>query len=133
MSAASVSTVLTRGVDPRTKITFATKAPNRTAWIEIEYPVDAAPQGLLDDLATVGFAHDTRFHTLPPCPGVDENYNPAGYDVQEVILSGPAGTDLFSGWTADEARTHMAAARRVMRRHEVTGVPVWRKTLHDLL
>lgn len=132
-TASSTPTVLDRGVDPRTTITFATKSPHRTAWIEITHPVDAIPQGLLDDLAEVGFARDARFHTLPPYPGVDANYNPTGYDVQEVMLASPAGTDLFSGWTADEARTHMAAARRVMRRHGVTGVPVWRKTLHDLL
>ena len=126
-------TVLDRGVDPRTKITFATKHPNRTAWIELEYPVDAVPQGLLDDLAAVGFAHNPRYATLPPCEGVDEDYNLTGYTVQEVILGGPAGSDLFSGWTADEASTHMAAARRAMRRHDLTRVPVWRKTWRDLI
>lgn len=126
-------TVLDRGVDPRTKVTFATKHPNITAWLEIEYPLDAVPQGLLDDLAEVGFAQDSRCAPLPPCPGVDGHYNLTGYLVQDVHLGGPAGTDLFAGWTKDEARVHMRNARRVLRKHGLTNVPVWRKTWRDLI
>ena len=132
--APAASTALSRGVDPRTFITFATKHPNRTAWIEIEYPVDTVPQGLLDDLAAVGFAQNTRFVTLGPAEAYDRATGQnLGYISQEVTLAAPPGTGLFGSWTDDEGRTHMAAARRVFRKHGVTRVPVWRKTLHDLI
>jgi hypothetical protein len=133
-TAAPAVTTLAQGVDARTQSTFATKHPDHTAWIEIEYPVEAIPQGLIDDLAGIGFAESTQYARLPAMVAWDRaTGQDLDYRSQEVTLGGPRGSGLFGAWTDAEKRTHMAAARKVFRKHGITRVPVWRKTWRDLI
>ena len=128
-------------VDDRVALTFASSAPHATCWIEMTYPIDAVPQGLLDDLAAAGFAVDGRYRPAPPytpilnqgAPGQPTSIQFADYQVVDVLIGAPRGSALFGGWTPGEKRTHMAAARRVLRNHGFTDVPVWKKTLQDML
>lgn len=108
------------------EITFATRDNDRaTHWIEGEYDADAKPEEFLADMEAIGFTEDGM--SLPPYTSAE-----AGCRVQSFHLT-KKGTDLFAGWNAEEKRTNMAAARRVMRKHGFVNVPVWRKTLADMM
>lgn len=110
-------------------LTFATRDNDRcNHWIEGEYDADAPkPEAFFADMAAIGFIEDASFAALPPYTS-----SQAGCRIQEFTLS-KKGSALFAGWTDEEKRTNMAAARRVMRKHGFTRVPVWRKTLADML
>src|SRR4051794_40799693 len=104
---------LTLPVDERVRLTFASKVPHTTCWIEIQYAADAVPQGLLDDLAAVGFATDPRFAALPPyTPMLDldtpdedgRTWKFADYQVVDAHLAPPQGSNLFGAWTPEEKR-----------------------------
>ena len=120
-------------LDPRVQITFATKNPDATFWIELEYPVDTIPQALLDDLAKIGFAPD-GLTQIPVTEKVEFLSNPEGgsimkrlgYDVQEITLT-KKGTSMFGGWNAEQKRTNLAQARRVLRAHGYPKVETWEK------
>jgi hypothetical protein len=43
------------------------------------------------------------------------------------------GSDLFLGWTREEAKANMAEARKILRKFGLTRVPKRRLTLADLL
>jgi hypothetical protein len=43
------------------------------------------------------------------------------------------GSDLFGGWTPEEAKKFMAEARKILRKFGLTKVPKRRLTLADLL
>lgn len=43
------------------------------------------------------------------------------------------GSDLFGGWTKEEAKKYMAEARKILRNFGLTRVPKRRLTLADLL
>lgn len=122
-------------VDSRVALTFARRARFNTHWIEMEYPVGAEPTDLLADLAKVGWAPDGM--KVPSMEKVTWDANHVmtrhGYHVEEIHIVGPHGTDLFGGWSDDEKRVNMAAARKVLRAYGFVKVPVWSKTLQDML
>lgn len=127
-------------VDQRVTLTFASKGNSRTRWIEMTYPVDAPPTALLDALAEIGFKEQDGMVALPPYQAhtwdrslpLGQQYVDLGYRETEVHLT-KSGTDLFGGWTAEEQRTNMNQARAIMRRFGFTRVPVWKKSISDML
>ena len=125
----------TPSIDPRVTVTFAARGPSTTCWIEIAYPVGAEPGELLADLAAAGFSPDD-LRRVPPAQAYGPNAQgvsgPLGYEEQEISLVSP-GSALFGGWTEDERRRKMRRARAALRKHGFTGVPVWRKTLAEML
>ena len=108
-------------------LTFATRdVTPMTHWIEGEYDADAPkPEAFFADMAALGWTEDTMI--LPPFTSSE-----AGCRIQEFVLT-KKGEGMFGAWDADEKRTNMAAARRVMRKHGFVRVPVWAKTLGDML
>jgi hypothetical protein len=131
---------VTLPVDPRVELTFARQGNHRTHWLEIEFPVGAEPTGMLADLAEIGW-HPDRFQTPPVEKITWDSTQPGGlpqmvrhgYQTQELRLIGPKGSALFAGWDDDEKRQHMAAARKVLRKYGFTRVPVWAKTVQDMM
>ena len=63
---------------------------------------------------------------------LDAVLSPRGYRVKDFNLT-KAGTALFAGWTDEEKRANMRQARAIFRRFGFTRVPVWTKTLADML
>lgn len=124
-------------VDQRVALTFAAQGNARTKWIEIEFPEDAVPTALFEALAQIGFIERDGMARMPAIPAshydaVTHSFTDLGYRKQETHLT-KAGTDLFTGWTAEEERANMRAARAVLRRFGFVRVPVWKKTLADML
>ena len=118
--------------DPRTRLTFAKRqGPDRTHWLEIEAPADAEPITLYTDLRAAGW---TEKYPPPPAHQAydDHTFKPLGYMVVERFFTKP-GTDMFKMWNDAEARAFMPAARAILRKHGFTRVPVWHKTLADML
>lgn len=117
------------------EITFARRQHGDTHWIEMEYTVGSEPTALLAGLAYYGWKPDGM--GLPPMEKITWDANNVmirhGIQVQELLLTGPKGSALFGGWTPEEKRQHMADARKVLRFHGFTRVPVWTKTLQDML
>ncbi len=104
------------------ELAFESKAPHTTPWLVIEYPVGEEPTELLTELAKLGWEEDQRFSRLPPLDGR-----------QETFIAPPKGSDLFGGWTLEEARKNMPPVRRLLRKHGFGRVPWNRLTLADLL
>ena len=98
---------------------FRSKHPHTICWLRVEWD-GVGPLTLFDALAAAGWV---------PCP------------MQPLVpLAGRCrrdfekpGTGLFNGWTPAERKANLAAARRVLRRYDLTRVPTRRPTLHDLL
>ena len=117
--------------DPRTSLTFASKVPYTTNWLEVEAPADAEPTAMYAELAAAGWVEQRP--GLPPHMAYDqETFKPLGYQVVERTFFCP-GSDHFQLWKKDEAKKFMAAARAILARYGFTRVPVWRKTLQDML
>lgn len=126
---------MTTNVDPRVNLTFVSKGNASTKWLEVEYPVDAKPVAMLEALASVGFIADERFAMgTRKAYGYDENqrYVDLGYRIQDVHLM-KSGAGLFGAWTTEEARVNMREARRILRQFGFTRVPIWKKTLVDMM
>lgn len=102
-------------------LAFESKAPHTTPWLSIEYPVGEEPTELFAELAELGWEPDG----LAPAPPLD--------GIQEVYLKPPQGSDLFYGWKPAEAKKHMPAVRRLLRKHGFDRVPWNRLELADLL
>lgn len=127
-------------IDPRTSLTFARRERSTTHWIEGEYPADARPQALFDAFAAAGWQVDPVTESIPAYEPVDFDFDqpvgqqviPRGYKVREFALTKP-GTDLFTDWTQQEKAANMRQARGLLRRFGFTRVPVWTKTLADML
>ena len=121
--------------DPRTHITFAkrqsTGAISRTCWLEIEAPVGAEPVGLFADLRAAGWAE--AHAALPAHQAYDaRTFKPLGYSVVERTFT-KRGSGTFTTWTEAEAKTNMTQARGILRKHGFERVPVWHKTIQDML
>jgi hypothetical protein len=99
---------------------FNSKHPHTTLWLEIKFLVGERPQELIDELAAIGFAED-GLAKAPPCDGVDE-----------VQLAKP-GSALFGGWTAEEKKANLKAARAVLKRHGFVNVPCNKLSWVDML
>lgn len=127
-------------VDQRVGITFASQGDSPTKWIEVTYPTDNPPTAMFDRLAQIGFEQSEDTITLPPVRATSYNENAPigerlvdlGYYEQTIHLT-KRGTGLFSDWTDEEARENMRQARAVLRSFGFIRVPVWKKTLADML
>ncbi len=104
-------------------LTFARRERGTTHWIEGEFSADDRPDELFTDLEAAGWKLDFE---LPP-------YTLDGVRTVSFSVAGPKGTDLFAGWTTDEKRSFMPQARAILRKHGFHKVPVWKKTLADML
>jgi hypothetical protein len=98
-------------------VTFQSKHPHRTCWLAIRWAGEE-PAALFTDLQALGW---TRHTAAPPLAGTHD------------VAFGKEGTGLFRGWTPGERKANLAQARRVLRRHGFTRVPVQRLDLQDLL
>lgn len=108
---------------PETTVCFEKRTNDRSHWIKIEHPEGTErPQDLLDALAAIGFAEDTRFAPPPHITGWP-------HEIQVF----KRGSGLFTDWTAEEKPGFMREARAVLRRFGFTNVPVNTLTLADLL
>jgi len=118
--------------DPRIHLTFAKRqGPHRTHWLEIEAPVGAEPIGLFADLRAAGWVESHA--AIPAHQAYDlHTFKPLGYSVVERSFS-KKGSDLFNAWSAAEAKTNMTQARGILRKHGFERVPVWHKTMQDML
>ena len=95
-----------------TQLTFARRQHGLTHWIEGEYSGDDKPSFFADLEAAGWTVIDYRgFFMIDP----------------------PRGTDLFAGWNPDEKRTYMKQARSILKKHGFVKVPVWTKTIQDML
>lgn len=120
-------------VGPRVLMTFASKTPYHTNWLEIEAPADAEPIELYAALGAISWNEGQTYAALPPYPKFDlETMTDLGYQVQERHFARP-GSAPFGGWTADERKAFMTEARAVLRHFGFTNVPLWRKTWQDML
>lgn len=104
-------------------VAFESKAPHTTPWLSIEHPVGDPPEELFANLCELGWKRSMQIGFLPQ--GVE--------DMVEQIMESPEGTGLFKAWTPEEARKHMPAARRLLRRHGFDRVPWNRLELADLI
>lgn len=103
-------------------VAFESKAPHTTPWLSIEHPVGEEPEELLAKLAELGWKPSVRLQFAPPIEGR-----------QERIVEPPPGTGLFTTWTDEEAKKHMPAVRRLLRRYGFDRVPWNRLELADLI
>jgi hypothetical protein len=117
---------------PRVRLTFAKRqGPDRTTWLEIEAPSDAEPVALYADLRAAGWSED--YPSSPAHQAYDDRaFKPLGYTVIERFFTKP-GSDMFKRWNDAEARAFMPQARAILRKHGFERVPVWHKTLADML
>lgn len=127
-------------LDPRVGVTFARRERGVTHWIEGDYPEDARPDGLFAAFEAAGWVLDAATESIPAYEPWDLDYSlPVGqqgtlrgYKVKGFSLSKP-GTGLFTGWKPAEKAGNLREARALMRRFGLTRVPVWTKTLADML
>lgn len=88
----------------------ARKEPQeRTRWLEVRFPA-GKPPAFLEDLKGVGFEP------------LDFRMPPAFEGVEKLWLTKP-GSDLFQGWTEEEAAQYIRDVRRVLRHHGITRIP----------
>jgi len=102
-------------------LAFESKAPHTTPWLSVEFPVGEEPVSLLTDLSNIGW-YEREYPRTPPLDGW-----------QEVCLQGPRGSGLFKAWTEEEARQHMPAVRRFLRREGFDRIPWNRLELAELI
>jgi hypothetical protein len=104
-----------------TALAFESKAPHTTPWLLVEHAEGDPPYQLFAALAQLGWTENEKAD-LPPFDGI-----------QEVYLEAPKGSALFGGWEEAEARKHMPAVRRLLRKHGFDRVPWNRLELADLI
>lgn len=110
-------------IDPSVQITFAHREREKTYWLEFEYPTEVEPHALLTALESEGWEKTHKHEWVEYQTGVPTT----------ALTCSKPGTDLFNGWTDDERTTNMARARAILRSFGRTRVPVWSKTLMDML
>ena len=98
---------------------FLAKAPYKTWWLKIHYPVDKPPTKLFEALERIGWHEDES--RVQPTEG------------RESREYGRPGSALFQGWTSEEATANMLTVRRLLRQFKITRVPRRRLTLADLM
>lgn len=106
--------------EPEITVSFNSKHPHETLWIELCYPEATPPAELIADLSAIGFIED-GLGQAPPLDGV------------ACVHLGKRGCALFAGWTDDERRENLKQARAVLRHHGFVGVPHNKLTWHDLI
>lgn len=101
-------------------VRFETKGrgPNATLAVSVHHPVKKPPTALFEELNRAGW---NETFDLPPYSGIKERsfFKP--------------GTGLFTGWTPKEAKEYRTEARKILRGFGFVRVPIWYKTLADLL
>ena len=101
-------------------LAFESKAPHTTPWLSVEFPVGEDAYELLAKITGLGWRESQprlRFHE----------------GLEEVILDPPKGSGLFGTWTEEEARQHMPAVRRLLRREGFDRIPWNRLELADVI
>jgi hypothetical protein len=136
------ATTTPTAVDPRVGLAFKHREHSQTTWLCIEYPTDAEPTALFDALRAIGWSDDHRWTApLPPVaardwgtpdPVAGTPWTDLGYMIGSIDFM-KDGSDVFGGWTDDEKRSFLPAARAVLRRFGFTRVPNYALTLADLL
>jgi hypothetical protein len=111
------------------RLTLACREHSKTLWIEGEYPAGERPDDLFADLAAEGW---TVEEFGGPYPGYDEDYNQLGYNVIDFHVT-KRGSGLFTSWDEVEQKKFRTKVRAVLRKHGFYNVPVWHKTLVDML
>lgn len=141
MPATAVPADLAAEIDSRVSLTFARRERGIHHWIEGEYPEDARPEALFAAFEAAGWTLDTMMESIPAYEPYDYDYTqplvgqravPRGHKVRDFCLTKP-GTGVFGAWTAEEKQTNMRQARTILRGFGFTRVPVWTKTLADML
>lgn len=110
-------------IDSTVQITFARREREKTHWLEFEYPTEAEPHALFKDLESEGWEQAGKIAWVEYTTGVHTT----------SLIYSKRGTDLSGGWTDNERKTNMARARTILRSFGRTRVPVWNKTLMDML
>lgn len=100
-------------------ISFVSKDPHSTPWIEIQFPSKDRPTKLIEGLAGIGFRSE-----LPSVPSLN------GVQTIELVKH---GTGIFGSWTPEEYKVYMREARALLRRYGFCNVPRKRLTPMDLL
>jgi hypothetical protein len=138
---ATATTAAPAAIDERVSLTFARRERGIHHWIEGEYPEQARPEALFAAFEAAGWTLDAMQETVPAYEPYDYDYSkplvgqravPRGHKVREFGLTKP-GTSTFGGWSAEEKQANMREARAILRRFGFTRVPVWTKTLADML
>lgn len=138
---AATSTVTpSTALDPRVGVTFARRERGVTHWIEGDYPEDARPDDLFAAFEAAGWVVDPLMEGVPAYEPMDFDFSlpvgqqgtQRGYKIKQFSLS-KRGSALFVGWTPAEKTSNLREARTLMRRFGLTRVPVWTKTLADML
>ena len=118
-------------IDQRVRLTFASKRPYATNWLEIVAPADAEPTELYAELAAIGWTEEIGAGR--PYAAYDETtFADLGYQAVDHVFS-RRGTEHFGMWSKAESKTFMAQARAVLARYGFSHITVWRKTLEDML
>jgi hypothetical protein len=119
-------------IDHRITMSFTSHDETSVYRLLLHAPADFLPNALLADLSDVGFTVDPSTTTPHPAmryPGVNDPPGgepvECGWDQVDLVLTGPDGRADAGVWTQAERRRHLRAAKAVLRRHGVTGLPFW--------
>lgn len=96
------------------------KHPHTTCWLELDEPEQETADAtrLHAALRAIGWERETN--ELPPLAG------------RRTVTFTKDGTDLFGGWTPEEAQGNLAAVRRVLRRFKLQA-PRYRCSFQELM
>jgi hypothetical protein len=110
-------------------IEFQSKSPYATWWISIQRDIS---KGIDEPILDVERQKANAIMAALADAGwtVEAYAEETGWPTWDA--SKP-GSDLFEGWTPEEAKKYMAEARKILRKFGLTKVPKRRLTLADLL
>ena len=114
------------------EVTYARRERSNHLWIEGEHATDGDFTALFADLAAIGWTDDS-LAPLPPYTPWIPDAPPADYQVQPFSLNRRGTGPLFGEQTPAESERFKAETDAVFARHGLIDVPVWAKTLVDML
>jgi len=109
--------------DTQVYVIFASDECDRTTKsLLVNFMENDKPVELLDVLEQAGWSnnHGDLMPLMPASPL---------FGRVELELTSPGTEGRFRRWTADDARTKMAACRKALRKFGFTKVPHWKLTL----
>ena len=112
-----------------TRLLLASREHSNTLWVEGAYREGFRPDDLFSDFTKAGWSVEE--YGLP-VQAYDDEWNRLPYSEFDFHIN-RMGTGLFGGWSPDEEKRFRAEARKIMRKHGFTRVPIWRKTLQDMI
>ncbi len=117
------------------RVQFQSSNPHKTLFVKVWADANNEPKEMYDALAKVGFMQEDVF-PLPPIPA--EGYYGCGYakgDTTPIIarIFVKKGTGLFTGWTPEEKKVNLPAARNVLRKFGFIRVTHRKLTLADMM